>query len=228
MVGDYMELKVIGSGSDGNCYVLENEMECLVIEAGVNDSKIKEGIGFQINKVVGCIISHCHGDHAGYADKIEKMCINTFKPYKNYSRKEVLGGFTIYPFHLPHDVDNYGFVIQHKDVGTMLYLTDFEYCKNTFKKLNPSTILIAANYDETKIDKESVNFSHVVNGHSSIQTTCRFLEANNNPMLQNVILCHLSNDNANGDDFIAKAKEIVYCDVTVARKGMEINISLPF
>ena len=42
-------------------YTLENENEILLIEAGVNESKIKEGIGFQVNKVVGCIISHEHG-----------------------------------------------------------------------------------------------------------------------------------------------------------------------
>lgn len=167
-------------------------------------------------------------DHAGYADKVESMLINVFKPYQTHEKKKVFGGFTVYPFHLPHDAENYGFVIQHKDIGIMLYLTDFEYCKNTFKNLNVQTILIAANYDETKIDKESANFTHVVTGHSSIQTTCRFLEANQTTSLQNVILCHLSNDNANSEDFITKAKEVVYCDVTIARKGMEMNISLPF
>ena len=169
-----MLLRCIASGSSGNCYALENENEILLIEAGVNESKIKEGIGFQVNKVVGCIVSHCHGDHAGYADKIESMLIDVFKPYETHEKKKVFGVFTIYPFHLPHDAENYGFVIQHKDIGTMLYLTDFEYCKNTFKNLNVQTILVAANYDETKIDKESVNFTHVVTGHSSIQTTCRF------------------------------------------------------
>ena len=56
-----MLLRCIASGSSGNCYALENDSEILLVEAGVNEAKIKEGIGFQVNKVAGCIISHEHG-----------------------------------------------------------------------------------------------------------------------------------------------------------------------
>ena len=56
-----MLLRCIASGSSGNFYALENENEILLIEAGVNEARIKEGIGFQVNKVVVCIISHEHG-----------------------------------------------------------------------------------------------------------------------------------------------------------------------
>ena len=30
-----MKLKALGSGSSGNCYILENESEALIIEAGL-------------------------------------------------------------------------------------------------------------------------------------------------------------------------------------------------
>ena len=30
-----MRLKVLGSGSSGNCYILENDNEALIIEAGL-------------------------------------------------------------------------------------------------------------------------------------------------------------------------------------------------
>ena len=59
--GDYTFLKCVCSGSNGNQYILENENEVLLIEAGCNLKKTKIAINFNISKVVGCIISHEHG-----------------------------------------------------------------------------------------------------------------------------------------------------------------------
>lgn len=42
-----MRLKVLGSGSSGNCYILENENEALIIEAGLPFMEVKKGTGFQ-------------------------------------------------------------------------------------------------------------------------------------------------------------------------------------
>ena len=41
-----MKLKVISTGSKGNCYILKNETSALVIEAGVNFSEVKKAINF--------------------------------------------------------------------------------------------------------------------------------------------------------------------------------------
>ena len=56
-----MLLKTVASGSSGNCYILENDNEILLIECGVNLDKIKKSINFCTSKIVGCIISHEHG-----------------------------------------------------------------------------------------------------------------------------------------------------------------------
>ena len=37
-----MKLRVLGSGSSGNCYILENEAEALIIEAGVPFMEVKK------------------------------------------------------------------------------------------------------------------------------------------------------------------------------------------
>lgn len=37
-----MNLKVLGSGSSGNCYILENATEALVIEAGLPLMEVKK------------------------------------------------------------------------------------------------------------------------------------------------------------------------------------------
>ena len=55
-----MLLKITGSGSSGNNYILESESEILLIEAGISLKKVKQAINFNINKVVGMIFSHAH------------------------------------------------------------------------------------------------------------------------------------------------------------------------
>ena len=61
-----MKLKVLGSNSLGNCYILENKDEALIIEAGIKFAKVKESLNYNISKIVGCLVSHEHNDHAGF------------------------------------------------------------------------------------------------------------------------------------------------------------------
>lgn len=55
-----MFLKVLSSSSLGNCYIIENNDEAIIIEAGVNIKKIKENLNFNLDKIRGVIISHVH------------------------------------------------------------------------------------------------------------------------------------------------------------------------
>ena len=55
-----MKLKVLGSGSAGNCYLLQNEKEILIIECGISYKKILQRLNFNLSSVVGCLISHEH------------------------------------------------------------------------------------------------------------------------------------------------------------------------
>lgn len=55
-----MELKVLGSNSSGNCYIIENNDEALIIEAGIKLSEVKKAIDFNISKIRGVLISHEH------------------------------------------------------------------------------------------------------------------------------------------------------------------------
>lgn len=55
-----MQLVVLGSSSKGNCYLLQNENDCLIIEAGVRFKEVKEVLDFNISKIRGVLISHEH------------------------------------------------------------------------------------------------------------------------------------------------------------------------
>ena len=59
----------------------------------------------------------------------------------------------------------------------------------------------------------------------SIDTACNFVKANNSKDLQNVIMCHLSKNNADKDLFIEKMQKVApQANVYVARKGLEVEL----
>ena len=103
----------------------------------------------------------------------------------------------------------------------MIYATDTELIKWKFKDINH--ILLGVNYDKDLIDNEdSAKVNHVYRGHMSIDTACDFVKANNSKDLQNVIMCHLSKNNADKDLFIDKMKKTVpNVNVDVAQPGKE-------
>lgn len=55
-----MKLKVLGSSSKGNSYILEAENEALILEAGINFNEVKKALDFNISKIRGVCISHEH------------------------------------------------------------------------------------------------------------------------------------------------------------------------
>jgi len=55
-----MKLICIGSESLGNCYILDNGQEALVIEAGLRPVEVKKALKWNISNVRGVIISHEH------------------------------------------------------------------------------------------------------------------------------------------------------------------------
>ena len=227
-----MKLKVLGSGSSGNCYILESNTEALIIEAGLTFMEVKKALNFNVRKIVGVVMSHSHGDHSKFVSEYGKAGIPVFKPYNEEIACPLsvkYGRFGIKAFRLVHDVPCYGFYMQHPDIGTLVYASDTEYIKYRFKNLNH--ILVEANYSDDLIEHEAVNREHVLRGHMSLQTALDFISTNDNPALRNVVLLHLSDNNANSAQFLQKTKETVKygADCYIAEKGLEVNLNLvPF
>ena len=219
-----MKLKCIATGSCGNCYTLtSNSGETLILDCGIPIKEIKKGLNWNIRNVVGCIVSHVHSDHSKSVKDFEDMGIPVCKPYEALLMNQFLANsyFTVRTFDLTtldgrwthtnsdgSECPCYGFLITHPEMGRMIYATDTELIKWKFKGINH--ILLGVNYDKDLIDNEdSAKVNHVYRGHMSIDTACDFVKANNSKDLQNVIMCHLSKNNADKDLFIGKMKKTV-------------------
>ena len=237
-----MRLKCLGSSSAGNCYLLTSDSgETLILDCGIPIKEIKKGLNWNIRNVVVCIVSHSHSDHSKSVEDLEAMGIQILAPYLGDSCKPMkIGGFTVKPFDLTtidgswtHTDANgepcpiYGFLITHKEMGRMLYITDCELIKWKFKDINH--ILLGVNYDKDLIDRDNMGkANHVFRGHLSIDTACDFVKANYSDSLQNVIMCHLSSENADSDSFIEKMKKVAYgANVDVAERNKEWLLTNP-
>lgn len=224
-----MKLICLGSGSSGNCYILENETEALVIEAGLPFMEVKRALDFNVRKIKAVIISHEHGDHRKYWYEYVTAGIPVFEPYKGEGTIFQIShdSFWIKAFELVHDVPCYGFYIQHPEMGALIYASDTEYIKYRFKGLNH--ILVECNYDKRFIPEDAVNRYHVLEGHMELQTTKNFLRVNNNADLRNVVLLHLSASNSDPVVFQEETRQVVDCPVWIAKKGLEVDLRLvPF
>lgn len=57
-----MLLKCVNTGSqNGNCYILENDSEALILDAGVRYRDVAKALDYDFSKVSGTLLSHEHG-----------------------------------------------------------------------------------------------------------------------------------------------------------------------
>lgn len=240
-----MKLKVLGSSSAGNCYVLDNGNEALILEAGVAFAKVKKALGFNLRKVAGCLITHQHKDHAKYIRNVVECGITTLalpevwtakqiessravavQPYKGYK----LGRFKVLPFPACHDVPCVGYHIIHPDCGRMLFLTDSCDCLQIFPQLNH--LLIECNYSTFNL-LEAVNKGYTLksqierlpNSHMELDTCKRVIREHDLTDVQEIVLLHLSAHNSDREHFISEIERHTGKVVYAASPGLTIDIT---
>lgn len=242
-----MKLKVLGSSSSGNSYVFtDSKDKRLIVDAGVNYDKLLEAIDYDIDSVVGVLITHEHGDHLKKAtvEKLSKSRINIYTSRGTKESAQILGaspnvlewfglygGYKIMPFSIHHDAaEPWGFLIYHPEFGTTLFATDTYMIDYDFGTLN--NILIECNYDPNKMrsnmDEGVITKSHmyrVVGSHMSLDGLTTYLDRIDRKALNNLVLIHLSGDNADRDKFIRTINENFGIEPIIAHKGMEIEFN---
>lgn len=241
-----MRLKVIGTGSKGNAYLLYNEQEALLIECGVNIKAIKKALDFDFSKLVACIVTHEHGDHAKSINDLMAAGVDVYATagthgvaelnslynhraiYIKYQTQFTIGNFKIMAFDIKHDAaEPCGFLINHPECGTTLFLTDAIYSAYTFKGLN--NIIVEANYDpklaKRKLGDMEFLRNRIINNHMSIDTCIDLLKANDLSAVNNIVLIHLSDSNSNELDFKRRVQEATGKTCTVADNGLDMNFN---
>lgn len=255
-----MYLKVINSGSKhGNSYALFSDSgEILILDAGCKYKDILRVIDYRISDVCGVLISHIHGDHTLSFKDFLRAGIEVYSNDETQSELEqvtgerikgvlknnkfLCGKFKVTPFYIPHTrtsaetnelipCKNYGYLIEHEEMGKLLYMTDMEHCPYRFKSYKVNHMMIECNYMDELVNKDEPNFLHRIEGHCSLDTCKEIVKENSSNDLLNVILIHLSHSSCNPQIASEEIKAIVGMGVyvNIAKAGLTVNINrVPF
>ncbi|WP_367377274.1 MBL fold metallo-hydrolase [Levilactobacillus cerevisiae] len=158
-----MKYKIIGTGSTGNCVVIDGD---LMFDIGLPFKRIHDAL-FGVKYIV---ITHIHTDHLNVATA--KHIRRLFPNIKFIGNEQVnekfpvdiiaeadqpieLDGFTLVPFYAPHNVLVYGYTWR-RDGKNYLYVTDTESMRNAPTKQDNGGydyLFLEANHDQRIIEQ---------------------------------------------------------------------------
>ena len=237
-----MKLIVTGSSSSGNNYALQAESgEILLLEAGIPLKEVKKAIGYQTSKVVGCLVSHCHSDHCKYAreylkagvdvssnDDVAQKVIGVNTMYEDVTFH--FGGFDVAPFSVEHDVKNFGFLVHHKEIGSLFFATD---CYNLkFALRGCRTYLAECNYSDELLDKAiregktpRSQGDRVMLSHMSLEHCVSWLhDCEAEKSARQIILIHGSSRHLDPMEAVEKVQKEFGVPVYYAKKNLTLNL----
>lgn len=213
-----VDIKVLATGSKGNCYHISDGSTQLLLECGINFRDIQKGLNFETNKLAGVLVTHEHKDHCKGINTVLERGLNV---YMSKGTKEALsldhhriktveakkqfkiGTWTILPFDVQHDVSEpLGFLLQSDNGAKLLFATDTYYIKYKFTGL--SHIMIECNYDQQTLDENVLNgYVHpamrkrVMRSHFGLENVLEFFKVNDLSRVEQIWLLHLSDGNSN-------------------------------
>lgn len=216
-----MKIQILASGSKGNCTLIESKNTKILIDVGINYSRIKktlDELNIDINTINGIIISHTHSDHiGGLSSLIKKIDIPVFireelfdEIKKIIPREKIIlideqsvtiNDLDIELINASHDVPAFGFIINDGE-KKIVYLTDTGYInRKYYEKLeNLDAYVIESNHDEKMLMEGPYPYilkQRVISdkGHLSNRYTGRFLNKTIGNKTKCIILAHLSENN---------------------------------
>lgn len=238
-----MTLEVLASGSSGNCYLLHAAEETLVLEAGIRFLDIKKALGFSFARVSGVLVTHRHGDHAKSVGDFLNSGIHVYAPSDVFStfsshfanavepmKAYRIGNFRVMPLRAIHDVPCLSYVIEHPEMGRLLFMTDSMSFDYSIRGLDH--IMIEANYDDAILDSNIIRGlepasmrERLLQSHCEFTNTIRIIKAQQSlGAIKDLVLVHLSSRNSDATAFKARAERETGIPTTIAEPNITIEL----
>lgn len=173
-------LTILGSGSAGNCALVETPKTRLLIDAGLSAMQMRLRLaqcGVNPLEIDGILLTHEHGDHAGgldvwckqfhtpvYANALTAEALRRQSPTLAKDWRVFVTGsdfqikdLDVQTFSVPHDaMDPAGFVLHHGP-GALGFLTDLGFAtKLACERVKQAhTLVIEANHDEKLLQADT-------------------------------------------------------------------------
>jgi phosphoribosyl 1,2-cyclic phosphodiesterase len=238
-----MEIKILASGSKGNCYVIDDGQTKLLLEAGIPFKQIQKALDFKVSEIHGCLISHSHADHSRAAAELARLgfevyasegtltALNIESFYYTHSvwsretgEQFQIRSWNILAFPVEHDASEpLGFLLQTGS-ERLLYATDTAYIRYRFEGL--THLMLECNYSLDLIkdnvaagETERVVKRRVIKSHMSLETVKSLLIANDLSKVVAVYLLHLSSANSSAENFKVEIQKLIGKPVYIAQEN---------
>lgn len=136
-----------------------------------------------------------------------------------------IGGFKVMALPVEHNVECYGYVIDHPDMGRLVFYTDTK--SFNYKIPNVNFILGEVNFsDNVILDNlcDGYDVRSQYDNHMSLDTAIGVIRRLYSPELSKVICCHLSSSNADISEIRRRFKSELGIDVDFAESGKTFRL----
>lgn len=216
-----MKIKVLASGSKGNCSLIETASARFLIDIGITYQRLKkelEKMNLNLDDIDALFLTHAHNDHTSglkvllkhtnfkiYANKdiIKELTVDIDKErIELYNSIMHLNSTELTIFKTSHDAKgSVGFLIID-DGSSLVYITDTGYLNRKYFKLltNRNIYYIESNHDEKMLMDGPYPYylkQRILSdeGHLSNETTSKYLKKLVGDSTKYIILAHLSEHN---------------------------------
>jgi phosphoribosyl 1,2-cyclic phosphodiesterase len=171
-----LRVTILGSGSSGNCTLLETERTRLLVDAGFSKKETLRRlaeVGRQVDRLDGIVISHEHSDHIGslaqvlgqwrttvYLTELTHTKVLQILPETSHKRLDrvehiragqrfIVGDIEVSPISIPHDaVDPLGFTFRANGKKVAI-VTDLGYLPELVKVhlRDSDCLMLESNHD---------------------------------------------------------------------------------
>lgn len=233
-----IDIKVLASGSSGNCTLISHGKTMLMIDCGIPVRDIENYPAFKLSDIGACLITHEHGDHTRSVGKLIKLGVPCYMTrgtsgaldissgtgIKTLNQQEIftVGDFVMYPFSVFHDaVEPVGFLISvPKTNEDACFITDTRSMQYIFPPLNYYMVecnytidILNDNFDQGIINKKHV--LRIIDNHMELNAVKLFFESQDLSRTKRIYLLHVSEINGDKDFFKSEIMKLTGKEVWV-------------
>lgn len=154
-----MKFALLASGSKGNCCIIKDEKNSIIIDCGTTQTYLKkcfERLQFDYLQSDALFVTHTHSDHIAQLKMFDSIKTyskstletNHYVPIVNFEEIKI-ANFTIKELPLSHDAESTsGFIIQNNGCK-LVYVTDTGYVKEEYLPMmeNADYYIFESNHD---------------------------------------------------------------------------------
>ncbi len=208
-----MDIKVIATGSKGNCIRVSDGVTTVLLECGISIKAIKKALDYRLSDISAVFITHEHRDHSQAVKDVFKSGIDVYmtegtaeelnlKSHRlrliSEGQRYAVGTIEMVPITAYHDAkEPVCFYLYSKVTGERLFFaTDTKIAPCVNKIFDYIIVEINHSYNEIIKCENKALVKRVLNSHLSLESFEKWFSKVDKSKLKELHIVHMSDTNA--------------------------------